>query len=273
VPGRGILPIATSQDCAGPMCRTVADAAALLGVLAGETYREGSGPETLRGVRLAVPPEPGNLHEQDREVFHAALDVLRERGAVLVEVRELPETEENPTLLYEFARDLDAYFATLPEGAPIRTMRELVAWNEAHADQALKYGQPLLEKALAVDHDAERAAYETQRASDLAVAGEHGIDATLAIADAAAIVFPGQAGCGFAARAGYPSLVVPAGYRREGRWPLGLSFVGPERSEGLLLVLGAAYEEAAKVRKPPSEVNPSLFRDRFRAVGGSPATA
>ena len=94
VPGRGILPIATSLDCAGPMCRTVADAAALLGVLAGETYGEGSGPDTLRGVRLALPPEPGNLHEQDREVFHAALDVLRERGAVLVEVRELPETEQ-----------------------------------------------------------------------------------------------------------------------------------------------------------------------------------
>ena len=268
VPGSGILPIATSQDCAGPMCRTVADAAALLGVLAGETYGEGSGPDTLRGVRLALPPEPENLHEQDREVFHATLDVLRERGAVLVEVRELPETEEFPVLLYEFARDLDAYFATLPEGAPIRTMRELVAWNDAHADEALKYGQVLLEKALAVDHDAERAAYEAQRAADLAVAGQHGIEATLAAADAAAIVFPGQAGCGFAARAGYPGLVVPAGYRSENRWPLGLMFVGPPRSEGLLLSLGAAYEEAAKVRKPPSVVNPSLFR----AVPGSPAT-
>ena len=194
--------------------------------------------------------------------------MLRECGAVLVEVREVPETKEFPVLLYEFARDLDAYFATLPEGAPICSMSELVAWNDAHADEALKYGEALLEKALAFDHHAERTAYEAQRASDLAVAGEHGIDATLAAADAAAIVFPGQAGCGFAARAGYPGLVVPAGYRRENRWPLGVMFVGPSRSEGLLLSLGAVFEEASKVRKPPSVVNPSLFRGRPRRICG-----
>ena len=150
-------------------------------------------------------------------MFHVALDVLRDRGAILVEVPALPETDEFPVLLHEFARDLDAYLAALPEGAPIRTMRELVAWNEAHADEALKFGQVLLEKALAVDHEAERVAYEVQRARDLAVAGEHGIDATLAVADAAAIVLPGPYGCSEAARAGYPSLVVPAGYRRENR--------------------------------------------------------
>jgi amidase len=268
VPGRGILPIAGSQDCAGPMCRTVADAAALLGVLAGETYGEGSGAEDLRGARLALPPEPGELHEQEAEVFHAALDLLRERGAVLVEVPALPETDELPVLIHELARDLDAYLATLPEGVPVRSMRELVAWNDAHADRALKFGQALLEQALAVDHDVEHAAYVVRRARDLAVAGEHGIDATLAIADAVAIVFPGPHGCGFAARSGYPSLVVPAGYRREGRRPVGLTFVGPARSEGLLLSLAAAYEEAAQVRKPPSVVNPSLFQD----AAGSPAT-
>ena len=148
VPGRGILPIASSQDCAGPMCRTVADAAALLGVLAGETYGEGSGPDTLRGVRLAMPPVP------DRAARAGGGGVPRRRwtccasrGAILVEVPALPETDEFPVLLHEFARDLDAYLATLPEGAPIRTMRELVAWNDAHADEALKYGQVLLEKA------------------------------------------------------------------------------------------------------------------------------
>ena len=270
MPGRGILPIATSQDCAGPMCRTVADAAALLGVLAGETYGEGSGPDTLRGVRLALPPEPDDLHAQEAEVFHAALDVLRERGAVLVEVPALPETDEFPVLIHEFARDLDAYLATLPEGAPIRIDARARRVERRARRPALKFGQVLLEQALAVDHDAEHAAYVVRRARDLAVAGEHGIDATLAIADAAAIVFPGPHGCGFAARAGYPSLVVPAGYRREGRRPVGLTFVGPSRSEGLLLSLGAAYEEAAQVRRPPSVVNPSLFvtGPRRRRISG-----
>ena len=100
------------------------------------------------------------------------------------------------------------------------------------------------------------------------MAGEHGIDATLTLSDTEAIVFPGPYGCSEAARAGYPSLVVPAGYRRENRWPVGMTFVGPSRSEGLLLALGAAYEEAAQVRRPPSMINPSLFR----GVAGSPAT-
>ena len=269
VPGGGIFPIAASQDCAGPMCRTVADAAAVLGVLGGETYGEGSGPDTLRDVRLAVPAPPEDLHEQEAEVFKAALDLLRDRGATLVDVPALPETDELMVLHYEFARDVDAYLATLPEGAPIRTMRELAAWNEAHADAALKYGQVHVEKALAVDHEAQREAYHVARARDRAVAGEHGIDATLAIADAAAVVLPGPHGCGQAARAGYPSLVVPAGYRRDGRAPVGLTFLGPSRSEALLLALGAAFEETARVRKAPSVVNPSLLR----GVAGSPATA
>jgi amidase len=268
VAGEGILPIATSQDCAGPMCRTVADAAALLGVLTGETYGEGSGPQTLEGVRLALPPEPEDLAPGEAEVYRSALDVLREQGAVLVEVEALPENWELPVLHYEFARDVDAYLARLPAGAPIRTMRELADWNLAHADETLKFGQVHIDKALEVDHEAWRAAYQAHRSRDLAIAGEHGIDATLAIADAAAIVMPGPHGCGVAARAGYPSLVVPAGYTAVGRAPVALGLLGPSRSEGLLLALGAAFEETAAARKPVSVVNPSLLR----AAGGSPAT-
>jgi amidase len=268
VPGTGILPIATSQDCAGPMCRAVADAAALLGVLTGETYGEGSGPDTLRGVRLATPPVPDDLDAAMVDVFRAALDLMRDQGAVLVEVDDLPTHWELPVLHYEFARDVDAYLARLPQGAPIRTLRELAAWNEAHADVALKFGQHHIEKALAVDHAAEREAYEAHRARDLAIAGAHGIDAALRIADAAAIVTPGPHGSDLAARAGYPSLAVPAGYAKVGRAPVGLTFLGPARSEGLLVSLGAAFEEAARARKPVSVVNPSLVRD----AGGSPAT-
>jgi amidase len=262
VPGAGILPIATSQDCAGPMCRTVADAAALLGVLTGRAYAEGSGPDALRGVRLAVPPAPEDLHADDAEVFGASLELLRDLGAVTVQVPSLPETLELPVLHYEFARDVDAYLATLPADAPIRSMRELAAWNDAHADEALKYGQAHIEKALAVDHGAEREAYDTHRARDVAVAGEHGIDAALRTADAAVIVLPGWYGEGQAARAGYPSLVVPAGYRRNGKAPVGLTMLGPAHGEALLLAIAAAFEEAAQVRKPPSLVNPSLFRSR-----------
>ncbi len=259
VSGDGILPIATSQDCAGPMCRTVADAAALLGGLTGA-----GGPElrrgALRGVRLAVPPPAEDLDAADRELFDAALAVMRELGAYTVDVPPLPETDESPVLHHEFARDLDAYLARLPASRPISTMAELVAWNDAHADAALKYGQAHLLTALAVDHVADDTAYRANRARDLAVAGTHGIDATLAAANAAAIVTPGPGSAGFAARAGYPSLTVPAGYRRSGRRPFGVAFLGPAQSEQLLLALGYDYEQAARARRPVSAINPSLLR-------------
>jgi amidase len=260
VSGVGILPIATSQDCAGPMCRTVGDAAALLGALTAGDYVDALRADALHGMRLAVPPLPEDLHAADRELFEAALQVMRDRGATTVEVTALLETDETPVLHYEFARDVDAYLARLPDGAPVRTMAQLADWNDAHADAALKYGQAHVRKALEVDHDAERNAYEALRARDLAVAGQHGIDATLTASGAAAIVTPSWHGAGVAARAGYPSLVVPAGYRRAGRRPFGVTFLGPARSEALLLGLGYAYEQAAAARQPVSEVNPSLLR-------------
>ncbi len=258
VPGAGILPIATSQDCAGPMCRTVADAAALFAVLSGDGDTAPVQATDLTGVRLAVPPSPDDLHEDDRELYAAALQVLRDLGAVVVEVPALPETDEMPVLTYEFARDVDAYLARLPAGAPIRTMAQLAAWNEAHATEALKFGQAHVTAALAVDHAGDRAAYLTHRARDVAMAGEHGIDATLAASGTAAIVTPSWHGAGPAARAGYPSLVVPAGYRRSGRRPFGVTLVGPAHAERRLLGIGLAFESAADARRPVREVNPSL---------------
>ena len=169
---------------------------------------------------------------------------MRDLGATTVEVPALPETDESPVLHYEFARDVDAYLARLPADAPVRSMAELAAWNDAHADAALKYGQAHVLAALAVDHEADAAAYRANRARDLAMAGEHGIDATLRAADAAAVVTPSWRGAGVAARAGYPSLVVPAGYRRVGRRPFGVSppragrVGGPAARPGLRLRAG-----------------------------------
>jgi amidase len=259
VSGEGILPIATSQDCAGPMCRTVTDAAALLSALTGAGRVE-LRPGALRGARLAVPPTPEDLDAADRELFDAALEVMRDLGAHTVEVPPLPETDESPVLHYEFARDLDAYLARLPADRPITSMAELVSWNEEHADVALKYGQVHLLTALSVDHVADGAAYRANRERDLAVAGAHGIDATLSAADAAVVVTASAQAAGFAARAGYPSLIVPAGYRRSGRRPFGVTLLGPARTEALLLALGHDYEQAAAARRPPSQVNPSLLR-------------
>jgi amidase len=261
VSGEGILPIASSQDCAGPMARTVYDAAALLGALTGTDYVGSLASDSLAGSRLVVPAAPADLHAEDRELFDAALQVLRDRGAHLVDVEEMTATEEYFVLLFEFARDLDAYLARLPDGAPVRTLAEIVAWNTAHADVALKYGQARLEAAVAIDHDAERRAYDALRARDLAVAAEHGVDSLLAVHDASAIVMPSSRGAGVGARAGYPSVIVPAGYRRVGRRPFGVTFLGTANSEATLLSLGYDYEQASRMRRPVSEINPSLLRE------------
>ena len=264
VSGVGILPIATSQDCAGPMCRTVSDAATLLGALTGtgpSAYAGSLRLDALHGVRLAVPPCPDDLDAADRELYEAALQRMRDQGAETVECAALPETDETPVLVHEFARDVDAYLARLPDGAPVRTMAELAAWNDAHVASALKFGQTYVVKALAVDHTTADVAYRAHRARDRAVAGEHGIDATLAAADAVAIVTPSWHGAGLSARAGYPSLTVPAGYRSVGRRPFGVTFLGPDRGEGTLLGIGFAFEQASRLRRPVSEVNPSLLAD------------
>ena len=142
VSGEGILPIASSQDCAGPMCRTVSDAAALLGALTGEDYAS-----ALRPRRAGRHP-PGRAADaggprprRPRAVRGSAAACCATWVPSRSRCPPLPETDETPVLHHEFARDLDAYLSRLPEGAPIRTMAELVAWNEAHADVALKYGQ------------------------------------------------------------------------------------------------------------------------------------
>ncbi len=260
VSGEGILPIASSQDCAGPITRTVYDAAVLLGALTGDDFVRSLDSTALQGVCLVVPTVPDDLHADDRELFDAALQVLRDRGAQLVDVRALPTTDEFEVLHYEFARDLDAYLARLPEGAPMRSMADIVAWNEANAGAALKYGQARLLTAVAIDHEAARRSYDAMRARDLAVASVHGVDTVLGAHDALAVVMPCSRGAGLGARAGYPSVIVPAGYRRTSRRPFGVTFLGTARSEATLLSLAFDYEQASLLRRPVSEINPSLLR-------------
>lgn len=261
VSAQGILPIASSQDCAGPLARSVYDAAALLEALTGGEYLGSLEAHSPSGARLVVPTLPDDLHVDDRALFDAATGLLRERGAVLVDVQPLPVTDEFDVLHYEFARDLDAYLGALPDGAPMRSLRDIVAWNTAHADTALKYGQARLEAALAVDHDRDRQAYDAMRARDVAVASVHGIDSVLGAHDAQAVLLPSWHGAGIGARAGYPTVIVPAGYRASSRRPFGLSFLGTARSEATLLALAYGYEQASQLRRPVREVNPSLLRD------------
>ncbi|UZJ26293.1 amidase family protein [Rhodococcus antarcticus] len=272
----GIVPISATQDTAGPMARHVADAAALLGAMTGvdpedpataasapharTDYLSLLGTAALRGARLGV------VADED-PVFTAALDVLRERGAVLVPV-EVGDTGAPSILTRELRRDLEAYLARLPAGAPLRTLGELVDHYSANAREALKFGQTLLEASLAVDlgDPATAAAYEVDRERGV-TESRAAIDSVLGAHDLVAIV-SASATTGVGARAGYPSVSVPAGYSAVGREPVSLVLLGTAWSEGALLALADDYERAARVWRPPTEVNPGLFR--WTALGSDP---
>lgn len=258
VSGAGILPIASSQDCAGPMTRSVRDAALLLAAMSGRELE--LVPGALRGARLVAPPLPEDLHGDDRDLFGAVLEAVRAAGARVVDVPEMTETDETEVLHYEFARDVDAYLGGLPTGAPMRSLSDIAGWNDEHAVAALKYGQKHVLAALEVDHERDHARYLAARARDRAVAGEHGIDAVLDTHGADAILTPSWHGAGLAARAGYPSVVVPAGYRAGSRAPFGVTLTGRAGAESPLLSLALALETALDARRPVSQVNPSLLR-------------
>ncbi|MEO7746502.1 MAG: amidase family protein [Actinomycetota bacterium] len=269
----GIIPIAPSQDTAGPMTRSVHDAAVMLTAMAAPDDRDAAttvaarptavdyadrlGSVALHGLRLAVPELPDDLSKADLELFEQAKLVLEGAGVVLVPVPALVQTDELPVLLHEFGPALAAYLATVPD-PPVRDLAGVVTYNRDHATIALKYGQAILEEALAVDHDGDAHSYAALRARDAAIAGEHGIDAVLAAYDVTALLVPGAEGCGVGARAGHPSVTVPAGVRTHGRRPFGVTFMAGAWSEAQLLSIAYGYEQLSKVRVPVSQANPWL---------------
>jgi amidase len=276
----GIVPIAASQDTAGPMTRSVADAAAeltaLTGIdpldpatadnpLAGHDFTTDLSTGALRGARIGVVqsqiPAAGT---DNRVLWDAAVAALAGQGATLVPVT-LDTGSSIPggstVLNYEFKRDLNAYFARLPRNAPIGSLAELVAYNEAHAPVALKFGQARALTSQAMDltpGSADTARYAADRAQDLADSKGR-IDAAMRDNTLTALLFAGSGSASIGARAGYPSITVPAGYQAANRRPFNISLLGQAWTEPALLGYAYAYEQASKLRRPPSEINPTLF--------------
>jgi amidase len=271
----GILPIAASQDTAGPMARSVRDAATLLTALtgidpedpatagsagvAGTDYTAALRPDALRGVRIGVASAPtGNLGT----AFGQALDVLRAQGATLVDVTVDTGNLPPSILTYEFKRDLNAYLARLPAGAPMKTLDDIVRFNAAHASEGtIKFGQTQLIASNEVDIDdpATKAAYEADRDGGIATARGR-IDSALRGQNLDAIVFAGNGSAGIGARAQYPSVAVPIGYDPANGRPFGMTFLGTAFTEATLLSYAYGYEQASPLWRPPAVVNPSLFR-------------
>jgi amidase len=282
-----IVPIAETQDTAGPIARTVREAAELLDAIAGsdpadsataeadrrrQPYAAQLNPQSLRGRRIGVMRFAAGFGTN--AVFEQALTDLRAQGAVLVDIAEFPGRGEMSSnsftvLLREFKDGLNRYLATTPPAVTTRTLADLIAFNRAHAAEEMPlFGQELFEQAEAtpgLDADYRRARETMQR-----LAGTEGIDRLLREHNVDALVGPtmptawhidavngdviaGGGGGGLAAIAGYPHLTVPMGQIRG--LPVGLSFLGPKWSDGLILSLGYAYEQATNRRIAPLFLN------------------
>ena len=270
--GRGIIPIAHSQDTAGPMARTVRDAAILLGAMAEgphalADYTKSLSADGLRGARLGIARKFFEIGPGVERVMDTCLARMKEMGAILVDPADLPshgryDTNENIVLQYEFKNDLNAYLEARKTGL---TLEKLIAFNDKHRREE----KPYFEQDLFVESQQRGTlndvSYLSALSSNRRLARAEGIDAVLKKFRVDAIVAPtaGPAwlidwvtgdhdtgGCSTpAAVAGYPHITVPAGF--EHGLPIGISFFGTAWSEPVLLRLAYAFEQAAKARRPP----------------------
>ena len=282
----GIIPIAHSQDTAGPMARTVTDAAILLGALAGtdpgdiataaseakaeRDYTRGLDADGLRGARLGVARAFFGFHPKVDALIEVALDRMKRLGAEItdpVALKKSPELEaaELDVLRYEMKADMNAYLASLGPHAPVHTLKDIIAFNEQHRDQELLwFGQEELLKSEAKGPLTEQAYLDALTACRR-LAAKEGIDAVMDKDRLDVIVAPTSSPAHVidwlngdhelgdsttpAAVAGYPSITVPAG--QIFGLPVGISFFGRAWSEPKLLRVAFAFEQATQARRPP----------------------
>jgi amidase len=299
----GIIPIAHSQDTAGPMTRTVLDAAILLNVLAARDpldpatrklrrpadYTDCLDKDGLKGARIGVPSDPsdpGNdvyfapQSSRTRVVMHDVIATLEAAGATIVNANMptigwiggpgtsmavLTTNPHSPThhkpvnrpivTVYELKHDLDLYLRDWARETAMRSLADIVAFNAANPDRTLRFAQDLFLAAVATRGDLSELEYKSARAMDVRSAATIALDPYMDSHRLDAVLFPGRAGAGIAAKAGYPSVQVPAGFTGGADtpdYPIGATFTGRAWSEPTLLRLAYAYEQASQLRRPPA---------------------
>ncbi len=282
----GIIPIAHSQDTAGPMTRTVTDAAILLTVLTGfdardaitregrkkaqKDYTQFLKTDGLKGARIGVARKSFGFNDGVDKLMEDAIKEMKRLGATVVDPADIAtsgkfDDSEFEVLLYEFKADLNAYLAGLGPNAPARTLKDLIDFNERNKEKEMPYfGQEIFVKAQEKGPLSSRA-YKLALAKNHRLARTEGIDATMNKHKLDAIIAPtggpawttdlvngdhfGGGSSSAAAVAGYPNITVPAGYVHG--LPVGISFFGRAYSEPVLLKLAYAFEQATKFRRPP----------------------
>ena len=282
----GIIPISASQDTAGPMARSVADAATLLGVLTGVDPRDTAANASrgksalsyapfldaagLKGARIGAARHLAGFNDVVDARFDEAIAALRSAGATVIDPVKLAtagkfDDAEETVLDYEFKAGINAYFASLGADAPVKSLAELIAWNErARAREMPWFGQEIFVRAQKRGPLTDKK-YLDARAKCIRLSRTEGIDAVMAKHRLDAIILPSNApawttdllngdhftggNSSFAAVAGYPSITVPMGL--VGELPVGLSFVARAWEEGKLIRLAYAFEQATKLRRGP----------------------
>lgn len=264
----GMIPIAHSQDTAGPMARTVKDAALLLGALAGEDEKD---PATtfgkdrmltdytaflqadgLKSARIGIEKNHlSKLNDEELSIVERALKKLEKQGAALVYFDTISKLEwDSSVLFHEFKIGINAYLSKAAPHLPVHSLRDVIVWNEEHRVSALKYGQRVLLDAQEKSGTLTDSEYIHDRLNDLKRAQAEGINAAMDEHKLDAILFADDYGSDIAAKAGYPSITVPAGYTFLGK-PFGITFTARAFEEPALLKIAYNFEQATKHRKAP----------------------
>ena len=282
----GIIPISHSQDTAGPMCRSVRDATVLLSALAGVDSRDdatgaGAGKSSadytkfldangLRGARIGVQRKSFGFNDAVDTLMNECIDTIKRLGATVIDPADIPtqgkfDDTEFEVLLYEFKADLNKYLASLGPNAPVKSLKEIIDFNEKNRDRELPYfGQDIMVKAQAKGPLTEKK-YLDALAKNHLMSRTQGIDAIMIKNKLDAIIAPtggppwptdwvnGDHFTGgystTSAVAGYPHITVPAGYVFG--MPVGISFFGRAWSEPTLIKFAYAFEQATKARRTP----------------------
>lgn len=292
----GIVPIAHSQDTPGPMARTVADAAILLGALTGvdaadsatklskkralSNYAKYLDLDGLQGARIGVARNMAGANPRILKIFELCIEVMKQLGAVIVDPADVPNFDkfgatEVEVLHYEFKTDLNKYLKTLDENARVHSMADVIRFNEENRDKVMPYfGQ---EHMLAAQEKASLSAkkYKDALAKNLRLTRKSGIDATMRKYKLDAIVVPSGGPAWMidlangdainwdmestspAAVAGYPHITVPAGYVFG--LPVGISFFAKAWQEPNLIKYAYAFEQATQYRRQPRYLPTAIF--------------
>ncbi len=284
----GIIPIAHSQDTPGPMVRTVADAAILLGALTGvderdpatrssrtralRDYTKNLDPNGLKGARIGVARNMAGTDLRILKIFESCIDVMKQAGAVIIDPADVPNFNkfgktELEVLHFEFKADLNKYLASLDGKSHVHSIEDVIKFNDENKARVMPYfGQEHMVAAQEKDSLSSKK-YREALAKNHRLTRKEGIDATVKKYRLDAIIVPsggpswmidlanGDAinwdmeSTSPAAVAGYPHITVPAGYIFG--LPVGISFFSRAWQEATLIKLAYAFEQATKIRKPP----------------------